>query len=127
MNEVKRLGNLYGEDRGLDLLEMFGDKDCIASSLTTMQGGMREPMIVEANSIRMVRTEEGKALRKQYESHEIEHGFNEHRQPELRSDGCTNTLSTVQKDNYICVAMRGRNQQTNQTVHRELSWNRHLK
>lgn len=75
---------------------------------------MREPMIVEANSIRMVRTEEGKALRKQYESHEIEHGFNEHRQPELRSDGCTNTLSTVQKDNYICVAMRGRNP-TNQS------------
>ena len=26
MNEVKRLGNLYGEDRGLDLLEMFGIK-----------------------------------------------------------------------------------------------------
>lgn len=71
-------------------------------------------MIVEANSIRMVRTEEGKALRKQYENHEIEHGFNEHRKPELRSDGCTNTLSTVQKDNYICVAMRGRNP-TNQS------------
>ena len=62
----------------------------------------------------MVRTEEGKALRKQYENHEIEHGFNEHRKPELRSDGCTNTLSTVQKDNYICVAMRGRNP-TNQS------------
>lgn len=91
MNEVKRLGNLYGEDRG-----------------TGFAG------IVEANSIRMVRTEEGKALRKQYENHEIEHGFNEHREPELRNDGCTNTLSTVQKDNYICVAMRGRNP-TNQS------------
>ena len=66
-------------------------------------------MIVEANSIRMVRTEEGKALRKQYENHEIHHGFNEHREPELRKDGVINTLSTVQKDNYICVAMRGRN------------------
>ena len=66
-------------------------------------------MIVEANSIRMVRTEEVKALRKQYENHEIHHGFNEYREPELRKDGVTNTLSTVQKDNYICVAMRGRN------------------
>ena len=66
-------------------------------------------MIIEAKSIRMVRTEEGKALRKQYEHHEIHHGFNEHREPELRKDGVTNTLSTVQKDNYICVAMRGRN------------------
>ena len=57
----------------------------------------------------MVRTEQGKALRKQYENHEIHHGFNEHREPELRQDGVINTLSTVQKDNYICVAMRGRN------------------
>ena len=66
-------------------------------------------MIIEANSIRMARTEEGKALRKQYENHEIHHGFNEHREPELRKDGVINTFSTVQKDNYICVAMRGRN------------------
>lgn len=71
-------------------------------------------MIIEdAQAIRMVRTEEGKALRRQYENHEISHGFNEHREMELRTDGISNTLSTVQKDNYICeksiVAMRGRN------------------
>lgn len=57
----------------------------------------------------MVRTEEGKRLRKQYEQHEIHHGFNEHRKPELREDYCANTLSTVQKDNIVCCAMRGRN------------------
>lgn len=50
-----------------------------------------------------------KALRKQYENHELQHGFNEYREPELRKDGVTNTLSTVPKDNYVCVAMRGRN------------------
>lgn len=71
-------------------------------------------MIIEdAQAIRMVRTEEGKALRKEYESGAIHHGFNEHREMELRTDGVSNTLSTVQKDNYICeksiVAMRGRN------------------
>lgn len=71
-------------------------------------------MILEdAQAIRMVRTEEGKALRKEYESGAIHHGFNEHREMELRTDGVSNTLSTVQKDNYICVksivAMRGRN------------------
>ena len=85
------------------------DKDHLSPTLNTMQGGCKQPMIVEANSIRMVRTEQGKALRKQYENHEIHHGFNEHREPELRKDGVTNTLSTVQKDNYICFAMRGRN------------------
>lgn len=52
---------------------------------------------------------EGKALRKQYENHEISHGFNEHREMKLRPDDVSNTLSTVQKDNYVCVAMRGRN------------------
>lgn len=75
-------------------------------------------MIIKANSIRMVRTEDGKALRKQYENHKIHHGFNEHREPELRKDGVTNTLSTVQKDNYICVAEI---QQIHRTAHPELS------
>lgn len=81
----------------------------VAPTINTCGGGGLQPKIIQANSIRMVRTEEGKALRKQYENHEIHHGFNEHREPELRQDGVTNTLSTVQKDNYICVAMRGRN------------------
>lgn len=70
-------------------------------------------MVVDASAVRMVRTEEGKALRKDYESGIVHHGFNEHREMELREDGVSNTLSTVQKDNYICeksiVAMRGRN------------------
>ncbi|MBO7733932.1 MAG: hypothetical protein J6S67_15315 [Methanobrevibacter sp.] len=34
---------------------------------------------INAYSIRMVRTELGKMLRKDYESHKIHHGFNEHR------------------------------------------------
>ena len=70
-------------------------------------------MVVDASAVRMVRTEEGKALRKEYELGAVHHGFNEHREMELRTDGVSNTLSTVQKDNYICeksiVSMRGRN------------------
>ena len=103
-----RLGNIFGFTGGNYAGNVY-DKDHLSPTLNTMQGGCKQPMIIEANSIRMVRTEEGKALRKQYENHEIHHGFNEHREPELRKDGVTNTLSTVQKDNYICVAMRGRN------------------
>lgn len=59
--------------------------------------------IAEPQALRMVRTEEGKRLRKQYEAHEIDCGFNEHRIAEPREDGCSNTLSTVQKDNYIAI------------------------
>lgn len=49
----------------------------------------------------MQRTEQGKSLRKAYESHEIKHGFNEFREPVVRTDGMTNTISTVQKDNLL--------------------------
>ena len=68
---------------------------------------------IDAQSLRMVRTEEGKALRKAYESGEIHHAFNEHRTAEPRTDGISNTITTVQKDTMIIeqqiVAMRGRN------------------
>lgn len=108
----KRLGNIFGFTGGNYAGNVY-DQNYIAPTLNTMQGGCKQPMIIEAQAIRMVRTEEGKRLRKQYEAHEIEHGFNEHREMELRTDGVSNTLSTVQKDNYICersiVAMRGRN------------------
>ena len=50
---------------------------------------------------KMQRTEQGKSLRKAYESHEIKHGFNEFREPVARTDGMTNTISTVQKDNLL--------------------------
>lgn len=104
----KKIGNIYGFTGGNYAGNVY-DKYFLSPTLNTMQGGDKQPMIAEVNVIRMVRTEEGKALRKQYENHEIKHGFNQHRQPEFRSDGCINTLSTVSKDNYICVAMRGRN------------------
>lgn len=58
---------------------------------------------MQARAIRMVRTEEGKRLRKQYESGEIHHGFNEHREMKLRPDENCNTISTVTKDNYIAI------------------------
>lgn len=55
----------------------------------------------DAKCLRMVRTEEGKRLRKAYESGEIHHGFNDHREAEPREDGVCNTLTTVSKDNYL--------------------------
>lgn len=108
METEQKIGNIFGFTGGNYAGNVY-DKDHLSPTINTMQGGCKQPMIIEAESIRMVRTEQGKALRKQYENHEIHHGFNEHREPELRKDGVTNTLSTVQKDNYICVAMRGRN------------------
>ena len=110
MADVKIIGQMDNTiDNTFESANRVYDVRGVAPTINTCGGGGLQPKILETNSIRMVRTEEGKALRKQYENHEIHHGFNEHREPELRKDGVTNTLSTVQKDNYICVAMRGRN------------------
>ena len=56
---------------------------------------------LETAALRMVRTEEGKALRKDYDSHKIHHGFSEYKEAEPRPDGLSNTITTVQKDNMI--------------------------
>ncbi len=110
MADVKVIGQMDNTiDHTFESANRVYDVGGVAPTMNTCGDGGLQPKILEANSIRMVRTQEGKALRKQYENHEIHHGFNEHREPELRKDGVTNTLSTVQKDNYICVAMRGRN------------------
>lgn len=52
------------------------------------------------------RNDEAKRLRKQYEAGEVKHGFNEHRELHPRTDGKSNTLSTVLKDNPICEPVR---------------------
>lgn len=106
MSDVKIVGSLESK---FESTNRIYDTSGVSPTLSTMQGGNQEPKILEATTIKMVRTEEGKRLRKQYEQHEIHHGFNEHRKPELREDYCANTLSTVQKDNIVCCAMRGRN------------------
>lgn len=43
-----RLGNIYGEDRGTGYAGNVWDKHSIAPTLTTMAGGNREPMIIDA-------------------------------------------------------------------------------
>lgn len=114
MNEVKVLGQMDNTmDNTFESANRVYDENGLAPTVNTCGGGGLQPKIVEVSAIRMVRTDEGKKLRKAYESGEIHHGFNEYRQAELRDDDCSNTLSTVLKDNLICerhiVAMRGRN------------------
>lgn len=58
--------------------------------------------IIDVWSVRMVRTDEGKRLRKAYENHHVHHKFNEHRIMEVRKDGISNVISTVTKDFLIC-------------------------
>ena len=65
-------------------------------------------MAAEPVCLRYERSEEAKRCRKAYEAHEIKHGYNELNELHPRTDGKTNTLTTVLKDNQImepvCVA-----------------------
>ena len=62
----------------------------------------RRSMAAEPVCMRYERSAEAKAVRKQYEAGEIHHGFHELSELHPRTDGKTNTLSTVLKDNPIC-------------------------
>lgn len=51
--------------------------------------------------LRYVRTDYAKQIRKQYELGQIKERRCNMRQYELRQDDCCNTITTVQKDNYL--------------------------
>ena len=58
--------------------------------------------VAEPVCMRYQRSEEAKRVRKQYEAGDVHHGFHELSELHPRTDGKTNTLSTVLKDNPIC-------------------------
>lgn len=53
--------------------------------------------------LRYQRTEYAKQIRKDYEAHRITERRCNMREWTVRDDGCSNSLTTVQKDNYILV------------------------
>lgn len=45
--KLTRIGNLFGPTRGTGYAGNIWDKNGLAPALTTMGGGLREPMILE--------------------------------------------------------------------------------
>lgn len=66
--------------------------------------------------LRNTRTEYGKRIRKAYESHEISEKRGNMNTMEPRTDGISNTLTTVQKDNMLLEARGGIAMQHNDSV-----------
>lgn len=62
-----------------------------------------EPKILEPQALTPKRTDFGKAIRKRYEQGEIKMSRHDMTTMEPREDGVSNTLTSVQKDNYICI------------------------
>lgn len=94
--KVHQSGAVYGTD-GL------APSQCVGKGAITRIMETDTPVVGEAKCLRPVRTEQGKAMRKQYEAGEIDAKWSDMRELEPRPDDCTNTLTTVQKDNLIAV------------------------
>lgn len=87
---VDRLFNIYGDDRGTGYAGNVFNVNGLCPTLNTMQGGNRQPLICCAAS-------RGR-------------GEDNTQQLEFRLDECTNSLTTVQKDNYVVETVIVRNQ-----------------
>ena len=77
--------------------------DEISNTLTTVQ---KDSLIVEAKQIlpavlKYQRTEYAKKIRRDYESGKVKERRCNMREYTLRSDGLSNTITTVTKDNYV--------------------------
>ena len=75
--------------------------DGVSNTLTTVQ---KDNYLLESAVLRHERTEYGKQIRKAYENGEITEKRSNIRELSPRDDGITNTLTTVQKDNYLLEA-----------------------
>lgn len=92
--EQRRLGNLYGDDRGTGFAGNVWDKNYISPSLTTMQGGMREPMIVDKQIVAMCgRNPDNPSDRTA--------GSQTEQRLEMNMQDTSNCLTSVQKDNLV--------------------------
>lgn len=66
--------------------------------LTSVQ---KDNYVCEPQVLRAERTEYGKAIRKQYEAGEIDEKIGNIREMKPRTDGVSNTITTLLKDNYV--------------------------
>ena len=69
-----------------------------ANTLTSVQ---KDNYVCEPQVLRAERTEYGKAIRKQYEAGEVDEKIGNMREMKPRTDGVSNTVTTVLKDNYV--------------------------
>lgn len=74
------------------------NREGLCNTITTVQ---KDNYILEPAALRPERTEYGKQIRKAYENGEISEKRSNMCKLIPRDDGITNTLTTVQKDNYI--------------------------
>ena len=96
--QVKQIGNVCPtKTRDNPNQGRVYDKEGIAPALTTMEGGNREPMIIEQEPF--IVASRG---RNPDNPSDRTTGAPTEQRLEPNFSGCTNTLTSVQKDNYVC-------------------------
>lgn len=75
----------------------------VANTVTSGKRDNTQNYVVEPQVMTPKRTEYGKAVRKQYEAGELQEQRKNLAQLEPREDGISNTLTSVQKDNYVLI------------------------
>lgn len=81
--KVKRIGGLYDKDGQTHQAGSIYDGGGLSPTLSTMQGGNLEPMVVASRGRNVMKSNKTE------------------QQLEPRKDGLTNTITSVQKDNYV--------------------------
>ena len=75
----------------------------ISNTITSVQ---KDSLVAEQNVLTPKRTDFGKQVRKQYESGELDMSRHDMTELEPRTDGVSNTLTSVQKDNLVAEPLR---------------------
>lgn len=75
----------------------------ISNTKTSVQ---KDSLVAEPNVLTPKRTDFGKQVRKQYESGELDMSRHDMTELEPRTDGVSNTLTSVQKDNLVAEPLR---------------------
>ena len=96
IDEIKVVGNYMPSNHDASRVV---DIDGIAPTVKENHGTVTA--IAEPQVLRAERTEYGKAIRKQYEAGEIDEKIGNMREMKPRTDGVSNTITTLLKDNYV--------------------------
>ena len=119
--EVKQIGKRTDTDRDNPQRNRVYDVKGVSPSLNGLgKGGNLEPQI-PIGILRNVRSECGKEIRKQYESGEINISRHEFLEKEIRQDGVSNTVDSVQKDNLLAVGVENNQEADHAGIYVQLS------
>ena len=92
--------NPLSREAGLPTEQMLEINQSGCSNTLTTVG--KDNLVVEPNVLVQKRTEYGKMIRKDYEAGIIRESRHNMTELSPRTDGICNTITTVQKDNYLC-------------------------